>query len=92
MSFVIRDRIDWSLDAALKSFCGQIFAHSSNHSDYDMLSVFGMYGFSPEKERMKYFWYRAMFSWMETNKTDALAVLQSSLKRPGWFLNGNILI
>ncbi|KAF2181518.1 hypothetical protein K469DRAFT_691995 [Zopfia rhizophila CBS 207.26] len=71
-----------SLDAALRSFCHKFF-DTSGHTACQQLSSFGMYGFSPQEEKMKYFWYEAMFKWMSSYRKEKLADIQANLAAVG---------
>jgi len=78
LSLAVEDGAAMSLDAALRSFCHKFF-DNSDHTACQQLSNFGMYGFSPQEDKMKYFWYEAMFEWMSTYRMEKLADIEANL-------------
>ncbi|KAH7136392.1 hypothetical protein EDB81DRAFT_802068 [Dactylonectria macrodidyma] len=78
LSFAVEDGTTISIDAALRSFCHKFF-NASDHSVCQQLSTFGMYGFSPQEEKIKYFWYEAMFKWMGSYRVEKLADIEANL-------------
>ncbi|RFU32498.1 hypothetical protein B7463_g3832, partial [Scytalidium lignicola] len=82
LSFALEDGASMSLDAALRTFCHKFF-DTSDHAAYQQLSRLGMYGFSPQEDKMKYFWYEAMFKWMGSYRKEKLAGIEADLAAVG---------